>query len=179
MTLQQPHLVASSGFQNESNNYGKPSVHVCIKNASHRPCFFFYYMVAISRPRYPTEAIDFIRTLIPAHANIVDLGAGTGIMTKFLVEDCHFQVTAVEPVAGMRAQLQQSVPGATLVDGTSWHTTLPSESYDAVIIAQAFHWFDDLKTLHELHRILKPGGQVLLIWNMESKKARWVEELRK
>jgi ubiquinone/menaquinone biosynthesis C-methylase UbiE len=134
---------------------------------------------AISRPRYPTEAIDFIRTLIPVNAKVVDIGAGTGIMTKFLVDDCHFQVTAVEPVAGMRAQLQQSVPGATLVDGTSWDTTLPSASYDAVMIAQAFHWFDDLKTLQELHRILKPGGQVLLIWNMESKKARWVEELRK
>ncbi|CAO3594326.1 unnamed protein product [Absidia cylindrospora] len=100
-------------------------------------------------------------------------------MTKFLVQDSHFNVTAVEPVAGMREQLGQSLPDVALVDGTSWDTTLPSESYDAVIVAQAFHWFDDLKTLQEIHRILKPGGQVLLIWNMESKKnSRWVEELR-
>ncbi|KAI8334674.1 S-adenosyl-L-methionine-dependent methyltransferase [Chlamydoabsidia padenii] len=154
MTLQQPHLIASNGFQNESRNY------------------------ALSRPKYPKEAIDFIRSLIPANANVVDLGAGTGIMTKFLVEDAHFQVTAVEPVAGMRDQLAINVPGVTIIDGTSWDTNLPSETYDAVIVAQAFHWFDDVKTLQEMDRILKPGGQVLLIWNMESKKARWVEELR-
>ncbi|KAI8093562.1 S-adenosyl-L-methionine-dependent methyltransferase [Halteromyces radiatus] len=156
MTLeQQPHQTASNGFQSGSAYY------------------------ELSRPKYPLESIDFIKTIIPVNGKVVDLGAGTGIMTKFLVEVCQYQVTAVEPVEGMREKLLAAVPGVKAVNGTSWNTTLPSNSQDAVIVAQAFHWFDDLKSLQEIHRILKPEGHLLLIWNMESKKnCRWVEELR-
>ncbi|ORZ14059.1 S-adenosyl-L-methionine-dependent methyltransferase [Absidia repens] len=154
MSLQQPHSVASNGFQNGSDLY------------------------ALSRPKYPLEAIEYIKTIVPENSKILDLAAGTGIMTKLLV-DAHYQVAAVEPVAGMRDQLRQTVPGVTVTDGTSWDTALPSESQDAIIIAQAFHWFDDLKTLQEMHRILKPNGKLLLIWNLECKKnSRWVQELR-
>lgn len=89
-----------------------------------------------SRPRYPSEAIEFIQIITPDNANVVDLGAGTGIMTKFLV-DAHFAVTAVEPVAGMRDQLRRNVPGVkSIINGTSWDTTLPSGSQDVVIVAQ-------------------------------------------
>ncbi|KAI8332920.1 S-adenosyl-L-methionine-dependent methyltransferase [Chlamydoabsidia padenii] len=157
MSRQQPHHIAKQGFEKGSNIYGR------------------------ARPKYPLEAINYIQTILPKNAQVVDLGAGTGIMTKFLVEHAQFEVTAVEPVDGMRDQLRLNVPGVKcIVNGTSWNTSLSSESQDAVIVAQAFHWFDDLKTLQEAHRILKSGGRLLLIWNKESKEnSEWIKELQK
>ncbi|CAO3653302.1 unnamed protein product [Cunninghamella echinulata] len=80
----------------------------------------------------------------------------------------------------MRRKFKSSIPNVEIRDGTSWNTGLDDNSLDAVVVAQAFHWFDDIKSLQEFHRILKPGGQLLLIWNMEAKEnTRWVEEIRR
>lgn len=108
---------------------------------------------------------------------MLDLAAGTGIMTKLLVE-AGYSVTAVEPVENMRAKLKSILPETPALDGTSWNIPVDSESQDAVIIAQAFHWFDDIQSLKEIHRVLKPGGKLVLIWNMESKRSAWVGKLR-
>lgn len=99
-------------------------------------------------------------------------------MTKRLVE-YDINVIAVEPVENMRLKLQQVVPGVSCLEGTSWDMPVEDESQDAVIAAQAFHWFDDIKTLQEFHRVLKKGGYGMLAWNLEnSERSEWVSKLR-
>lgn len=138
--------------------------------------------IAKARPSYPAEAIAFISSLMAGHQKppkVLDLGAGTGIMTKLLVEQCGFQVTAVEPVDNMRLKLESVVPQATSVKGTAWSIPVQDASQDMVMLAQCFHWFDDIKSLKEIHRVLKPGGLIILIWNMESReRSEWVAKLR-
>lgn len=148
------HPAASQGFQNEADNYAK------------------------ARPSYPKEAICFLKTLLPTPSSVLDLGAGTGIMTKLLVEE-GYTVTAVDPVDAMREKLSESLPNVTCLKGTAWSIPVESQSQDAVMLAQCFHWFDDIESLKEIHRVLKPGGLVVLIWNMESKeRSEWVAKLR-
>ncbi|ORZ00960.1 S-adenosyl-L-methionine-dependent methyltransferase [Syncephalastrum racemosum] len=132
---------------------------------------------AQARPSYPAEAIDFIQTLVPQGAKVLDLAAGTGIMTALLVNK-GLDVVAVEPVDEMRAKLSADLPAARALKGTSWEIPVPDGSQEAVIVAQAFHWFDDIKSLREIHRVLKPNGYLILIWNMESRSSPWVAKLR-
>ena len=101
-------------------------------------------------------------------------------MTKLLIEIEHVKVTAVEPVDNMRLKLESSVPQAHSLKGTSWSIPVASSSQDMVVLAQCFHWFDDLKSLQEIHRVLKPKGVLVLIWNMESQeRSSWVAAMRK
>jgi SAM-dependent methyltransferase len=76
------------------------------------------------------------------------------------------RVTGVEPVAEMRAHFEQTVRGGEAVEGTAESMPLDDEVADGVTVAQAFHWFDRDRTPRELHRVLRPGGGVALIWNM-------------
>ncbi|KAI8066690.1 S-adenosyl-L-methionine-dependent methyltransferase [Gongronella butleri] len=153
VSTQQPHETAVSGFDKQTDNYD------------------------LARPSYPASAIEKIQSLLPAHAKVAEIGSGTGIMTRLLVA-AGFDITAIEPVDGMRKKFSESLPDVPVIKATAWDTTLPDASQDAVIIAQAFHWFDDLNTLKEANRILKPNGKLMLIWNMESKSAKWVDQLR-
>jgi ubiquinone/menaquinone biosynthesis C-methylase UbiE len=100
-------------------------------------------------------------------------------MTKLLVE-ADLQVTAVEPVENMRAKLTEILPKVPCLKGDSWNMPLKDGSQDAIVVAQAFHWFDDVKTLKEMHRVLKPEGFGILAWNLESsERSNWVGPLRK
>ncbi len=92
---------------------------------------------------------------------MVDLAAGTGKLTRPLLAT-GAEVVAVEPVAEMRAVL---AAGARALDGTAEAMPLPTESADAVVVAQAFHWFDGDAALAEIHRVLRPGGALALVWN--------------
>jgi len=79
----------------------------------------------------------------------------------------------------MRLKLESIVPQAASVKGTAWSIPVQDESQDMVMLAQCFHWFDDIKSLKEIHRVLKPGGLIILIWNMESReRSEWVAKLR-
>jgi SAM-dependent methyltransferase len=112
------------------------------------------------RPDYPDEAVDALVAALPGR-DVVDLAAGTGKLTRKLVgRGC--DVVAVEPVAEMRAAI---APPARVVDGVAEATGLPPASADAVTVAQAFHWFDGPRALAEIHRVLRPGGVLALIWN--------------
>lgn len=115
------------------------------------------------RPGYPPQAIDHLarRLGLARGRAVVDLAAGTGALTRpLLALGC--EVAAVEPVAEMRAEL----PGtATVLDGTAEHIPLPDGSADAVTVGQAFHWFDGPAALAEIHRVLRPGGSLALLWN--------------
>jgi SAM-dependent methyltransferase len=112
------------------------------------------------RPGYPGDAVDALVAALPGR-DVVDLAAGTGKLTRALTaRGC--DVVAVEPVAEMRAAI---APPARAVEGRAEATGLPDASADGVTIAQAFHWFDGARALAEIHRILRPGGVVALLWN--------------
>jgi len=126
------------------------------------------------RPPYPAEAIDW---LVPAGAaQILDLGAGTGKLTRQLTGR-GLDVTAVEPSEGMREQLRRVVPGARTLDGTAERIPLPDGCVDAVLVAQAWHWVDPARAVPEVARVLKPGGQLGLLWNIRDERADWVAGL--
>lgn len=134
------------------------------------------------RPDYPKEAIDFMIEKLRIFDDrsddkkVIDLGAGTGKFSKILV-DRGISVTAVEPVAGMRAKFKELLPDQTVLDGSAEGIPLPEESCDLVIAAQAFHWFNGEKALREIHRILRPKGRLALIWNARDESIDWVSRL--
>lgn len=118
------------------------------------------------RPGYPPAAIEWLEReldLGPGRT-VVDVAAGTGKLTRELTAS-GATVMAVEPVAGMRAVLEQFVPGVRALEGTAEALPLSDESVDAIVVAQAFHWFDTPAALAEFHRVLRPAGRFALIWN--------------
>ncbi len=134
-----------------------------------------------SRPSYPVEAVDWLAGELGLEpgTTVVDLAAGTGKLTRLLTAT-GATVVAVEPVDQMRAALARTTPGAEARPGTAEDTGLPDASADAVTVAQAFHWFDAPAALAEIHRILRPGGHLALIWNvrdLENPVQRAVEDL--
>jgi SAM-dependent methyltransferase len=130
------------------------------------------------RPDYPPSAVEHLVQVlsITAQSRVVELGAGTGKFTTYLAAT-GAQVVAVEPVAGMRERLAERLPEVQIVDGTAEAIPLPDQSIDAVVAAQAFHWFDVQRAVGEIHRILKPGGSLGLIWNVRDESLPWVRKL--
>jgi SAM-dependent methyltransferase len=114
------------------------------------------------RPGYPATVLDLL-PLAP-EAEVLDLGAGTGKLTRVLAER-YRRVIAVEPLDGMRAILEEVVPAAESLAGNAEAIPLPAASVDAVFAAQAFHWFSNDDAMAEIARVLRPGGVLCLIWN--------------
>jgi SAM-dependent methyltransferase len=127
------------------------------------------------RPEYPDAAVDIlVRELGIARGRIVvDVGAGTGKLTRALVRT-GATVIAVEPLAEMRERLAESVPLAVPFDGSAERMALRDGSAHAITVAQAFHWFDGDRALAEFHRVLAPGGRLGLIWNVRDRRTAWV-----
>ena len=121
-----------------------------------------------SRPDYPAALIDDLARLpITEDMHIADVGAGTGIFTKSLL-DRGWRVCAVEPNAAMRAAADLTLkpyPRYRSVAGSAEATTLTDQTIDLITAAQAFHWFDIEPTRREWLRILRPQGQIALVWN--------------
>ena len=118
------------------------------------------------RPDYPPEAIAWAAAqleLAPG-SRVVDVGAGTGKLTRGLVA-AGFDVAAVEPGGGMIEQLRLVVPEADAHEAPAEELPLADASVDAVFAAQAFHWFDRERALAEVRRVLEPGGGLALVWN--------------
>jgi len=118
------------------------------------------------RPSYPQPAVDWMleRLSIGPGRVVADLGAGTGKFTRLLVAS-GARVLAVEPVAGMRAELRRAVPAAEVVDATAQAIPVQDGELDAVTAAQAFHWFASERVLVEIHRALRPDGGLGVIFN--------------
>jgi SAM-dependent methyltransferase len=129
------------------------------------------------RPEYPNAAVEIlVRELGIARGRIVvDVGAGTGKLTRMLVR-AGATVIAVEPLAEMRDRLAENVPLAVPFDGTAERMALRDGSAHAITVAQAFHWFDGDRALAEFHRVLAPGGRVGLVWNVRDRSEPWVDE---
>jgi SAM-dependent methyltransferase len=132
-----------------------------------------------ARPEYPAEAIAWIVEELDLHAGrtVLDLGAGTGKLTRALVPT-GARVIAVEPGEQMLAQLRAAVPGAEPRLGAAEAIPLPDASVDGITIGQAFHWFRHNEALPELHRVLQPGGAVVLIWNARDHDHPIQQEIR-
>jgi SAM-dependent methyltransferase len=119
------------------------------------------------RPDYPADVVAWLaqRLGLRPGRTVLDLAAGTGKLTRSLVET-GADVVAVEPVGEMRAHLEAAVPAARSVTGTAEAIPLADASVDAVTVAQAFHWFDQERALAEIHRVLRRDGALAVIWNM-------------
>lgn len=115
-----------------------------------------------TRPTYPPELLD--RLPLGRDVSVLDLGAGTGKLTRVLAAR-YAEVTAVEPLANMRAVLARVVPKATALPGSAERIPLDDRSVDGVFAAQAFHWFDKGRALPEIARVLRPRGVLAVIWN--------------
>jgi SAM-dependent methyltransferase len=119
------------------------------------------------RPRYPDTMLQFIREIVPRSATVADIGSGTGILTKQLL-NAGYEVYAIEPNGPMRAEAERSLEAEPLfhsVQGSAESTSLPNKSIEFITSAQAFHWFDRTKARVEFRRILRPRKWVALIWN--------------
>ena len=114
------------------------------------------------RPGPPTAAVDW---LLPVHVErVVDLGAGTGALTRLLVDRAD-EVVAVEPDDRMRAVLTEQVPGAHAVNGRGESMPLPDSSANAVLASSSWHWMDPVPTLAEVARVLVDGGTLGAVWS--------------
>ncbi len=140
--LAEVHHVASRGFEAEAEAYDR------------------------ARPAYPPDAVGWLTAnlRIGPGSRVVDLAAGTGKLTASLA-DADARLAAVEPVTGMRAQFRRRLPGVPLLAGVAEALPFAPASLDAVVVAQAFHWFDAERALAELGRVVRPGGRLGLIWN--------------
>lgn len=126
------------------------------------------------RPSYPPEAIDWL--LPPGARDVLDLGAGTGKLTTRLVER-GLDVVAVDPIAEMLEVLRTSLPRTPALLGTAEDIPLDDNSMDAVLVAQAWHWFDPARAIPEVARVLRPGGRLGLVWNTRDERLGWVKDL--
>ena len=126
------------------------------------------------RPGYPPAAVERMgRELgIEPGQTVVDLAAGTGKLTRRLVQLLPAQVIAIEPVAPMRAELQRVVTGVTVLDGTAEEIPLADGAAHAVFVAQAFHWFRLPEAAVEIARVLDAGGALAIVRNEELESAR-------
>ncbi|MFL5960632.1 MAG: class I SAM-dependent methyltransferase [Gaiellaceae bacterium] len=118
------------------------------------------------RPDYPEEALRWAaeRIGLEPGARVLDVGAGTGKLTRGLVA-LGFEVVAVEPGAPMLEQLRAAVPEAEALVGPAEAIPLPAASVEAAFAGQAFHWFERERAVPELHRVIRDGGGLALLWN--------------
>lgn len=128
------------------------------------------------RPSYPDPAVDWLASElgIKKASRVLDLGAGTGKLTRQL--DGRTRVIGLEPVGAMCAQFRGALQ-VPIAQAVAEALPVRSGSVDAVLVAQAFHWFDFDPALGEIHRVLRPGGGLGLIWNMRDERQDWVARL--
>lgn len=132
------------------------------------------------RPSYPLNFVDYLFTDVGMSQSsiIADVGSGTGILTRQLLEKGS-NVYGIEPNADMRVIAETNLnnfPGFTSVSGSAENTTIDDNSVDYITVAQAFHWFDREKFKKECQRILKPEGKVILVWNTRDNENELVIE---
>lgn len=129
---------------------------------------------AAFRPGYPADAAAFLVGTAPRR--VLDLGAGTGLLTEVLVAAGHDAV-AVDPAPEMLAQLTARLPGVTTAVGSAESIPLGDAAVDVLVAAQAAHWFDPAPASREIRRVLRPGGSLGLIWNARDERVPWVGAL--
>lgn len=133
---------------------------------------------AQGRPDYPPAIVDWLRQtvqLAPGRT-VADLGAGTGKFLPSLLAT-GADIVAIEPVQEMRAQLAADYPQLRCIAAAAEAMPLDDAALDAVVCATAFHWFATPAALREIHRVLRPGGRLGLVWNVRDTQVDWVARL--
>ncbi|WP_285136949.1 class I SAM-dependent methyltransferase [Microbacterium sp. lyk4-40-TSB-66] len=128
------------------------------------------------RPGYPAEAVAWLLEPVRERGRalrVADVGAGTGKLTRTIVES-GADVVAVDPDADMLAALRENVRGVPTFAGTAERLPLPDAALDAVLMGQAWHWVDVGPASREVARVLRSGGVLGLIWNIRDDSVDWV-----
>ncbi len=148
------HEVAESGFDREALSYER------------------------ARPTYPDDLVAWFADNLGIRPgrDLLDLAAGTGKLTR-LLEPLGSRLVASEPVAGMQDVLRSTSPAVPVVASTAELLPFRDDSFDAITVAQAFHWFDAPLALGEAARVLRPGGRLGLVWNARDRTAPHVDAL--
>jgi SAM-dependent methyltransferase len=130
------------------------------------------------RPGYPEAALAWIRSEIGAAAGgrVADLAAGTGKLTRSLAAWSPRLLLALEPLGPMRERLR-GIPGLRTAAARAEELPLRDGCLDAILCAQAFHWFDAPRAAAEIARVLRPGGTLVALWNVRDETEPWVAEL--
>jgi SAM-dependent methyltransferase len=130
------------------------------------------------RPDYPPGAVAaLVHALgLGPGRRVLDVGAGTGKLARRLRPSGAW-VAAVEPVAAMRAGLAGAEPGLPQAGGAAEALPVAAGAVDGAVVGTAFHWFDGPVALRELHRVLRPGGRLGLVWLARDESVDWVAEL--
>ncbi|WP_028603374.1 class I SAM-dependent methyltransferase [Ottowia thiooxydans] len=130
------------------------------------------------RPDYPAELGNWLKETLHLGPGrkVADVGAGTGKFTPLLTAT-GADVSAVEPVDAMREKIASAQPNVRTLAGTAQSIPLAASSLDAIVCAQAFHWFANRETMDEFARVLKPGASLGLVWNVRDESVDWVAEL--
>jgi SAM-dependent methyltransferase len=149
-----PHPVAISGFSSDPRRYEQ------------------------GRPGYPPDAVGFVLENIPSDPDdlILDIGAGTGKLTRALVST-PATVVAIDPVPEMIRLLPEFAPSAHVVLGVAEHLPVAPGAVSAITVAQALHWFDGDRARAEFARALRPDGAVALIGNARLREVEWVDRI--
>jgi SAM-dependent methyltransferase len=129
-----------------------------------------------ARPSYPPDAVAWLveQLGIRPGARVCDLAAGTGKLTRLLVPT-GAALLAVEPVPGMRATFRKILPDVPVVAATAEALPFRENALDAVVAAQAWHWFDHERAIAEVRRVLRPGGALGMVWNARDRSEPWVD----
>jgi SAM-dependent methyltransferase len=135
---------------------------------------------ARARPGYPHAALDHVAGVLALSpgAKVLDLGAGTGKLTAQLVA-AGYDVTAVEPLPAMRAELAAALPHVAVHGGSAEAIPLPDGVFDAITVGQSFHWFDPERAIPQMARVLRPGGGLALLWYERDDRVPWVAEMHR
>ncbi|SDF61283.1 Methyltransferase domain-containing protein [Blastococcus aurantiacus] len=131
---------------------------------------------AAQRPSYPSDAVAHLLGRGGGPRQVLDVGAGTGLLTEVVLAAGH-EVVAVDPSPEMLAQLTARRPGVPALAGTAESVPLADAAVDAVVAGQAAHWFDVLPAAREFRRVLRPGGVLGLVWNGRDESVPWVAAL--
>ena len=126
------------------------------------------------RPDYPADAVAFIADLVGER--VLDLAAGTGKLTRLLAPSVP-RLLAAEPMEGMQRQLRAVLPDVPLLSANAEALPFRDGVLDAITVAQAFHWFRADEALAELHRVLRSGGRLVLVWNKRDLTVPWVRRM--
>ena len=126
------------------------------------------------RPGYPIDAVRWLTGDEPL--SVLELGSGTGKLTRELVALGH-DVHATDPDPAMLDVLARNYVVTRISQTTAEDIPVPDSTFDIVIAAQSYHWFDHEKALPEIARVLKRGGSLSLVWNTRDERIPWVKRL--